>query len=247
MLNCLFRTSVAVVAASLLGAGTASSQSTQVLILPQDDQVVEDVTVAGTQERDLPSGLSRLTVPNTQTTYYIVDEVDAARGNLFNVFADIWRNDSDISIGYDQYRSEFIHLRIRNEVRDMRYIKVEPALLFQVSAFFRDGGYPNGAGSIEFLEYQRPISNCPELDAAIERMERRLQESVSPIYVPLESEEVVVDGINYQLRLRMGRALQGTFEVGENSGPLFDEVHSIMVAVRECSTDLEPEVRTREL
>ena len=205
---------VAVLAGSLLGAGSAGGQESQALFLPRDGQRIDEMTVTGTRERRLPSGLTRLTVPDSATTYYVIDEVNAARGDLFDAFADISRNDSDISIGYDQLRSDFVHLRIRESARDVRHIRMEPALLFQLSEFFRAGGYANGPGSIKFVEYQSPIADCPGLDAAIDRMEALLLDSVSNIGAPLEPADVlVVDGIGY----RMTRAAGLSSDISDRS------------------------------
>ena len=191
----------------------------------------------------LPAGLSRLRVPNSDTTYYVVDEKGAWRGRVREAFADIYRNDSDISIGTDQIRSEFIHLRLRADMLDVRYFQVEPGLLFQISDFFRAGGFANGSGSVEYLEYMFPISSCSGLGTAIDRLEELLRESVSRIG-PVPFDTVSVDGLSYGLRVRLGR-LMGSFGVDQNNDLLFDAVHSIRIAVRECSMAIEPQFRTR--
>jgi hypothetical protein len=104
-------------------------------------------------------------------------------------------------------------------------------------------------GSVEYLEYRIPITNCPEISAPISRMAIALEEAASSIGTrpaAAELEEIVVDGPYYQLTTRMSRLLVGHFGVGVNAGPLFDAVHSIMLTVRECSEALVPEVRTSD-
>lgn len=227
--------------------GVAEAQETEVLFLPQDSQLVDEITIPGTRETTLSAGLSRLAIPGSETNYYVINEVAALRARLREALSNIWQNDSDISIAYDQYRSDFIHLRLGEGTRDARYFTVEPTLLFQVSEFFREGGFANGSRSVELLEYQVPIRNCSGLGPSIQRVEALLQDAVSRIDVrPEPLEIVIVDGIGYQLQVRMGHALEGRFNVGENSGPLFDAVRSVRMAVRECSMAVEPELRTHD-
>ena len=234
---------LAVLAIALVGAGPTRGQEKEALFLPQDEQAVDELTVRGTSEMPLPAGLSRLRVPNSDRTYYVVDEMRAWRSHLHEAFADIYRNGSDISIGTDRIRSEFIHLRLRGDMLDVRYFQVEPGLLFQISDFFRAGGFANGSGSVEYLEHMFPISSCSGLGAAIERLEVSLRESVSRIGpVPLDT--VSVDGLSYGLRVRLGR-LMGSFGVDQNNDLMFDVVHSIRMTVRECSMAIEPQFRTR--
>lgn len=59
-----------------------------------------------------------------------------------------------------------------------------------------------------------------------------------------EPETIVVDGAYYWLTVRMAALLEGQFGVGANAGPLFEAVHLFALALRECRTGLEPQVRT---
>lgn len=238
-------------AISLLVPDAAAGQEKQVFFLPRDSQLRDDLTIVGLSERRLPAGLSRLTVPDSDTTYYVIDEVAALQRDVYTALSDIYRNDSDISIGTDQLRTDVIHLRIREETRDARYLRVDPALLFQTNEFFRAGGYSRATESIEVLEYQFPIDSCSGLDAAIERIEALLQDSVSSIVPrepmrPGEVRTVSVDGAQYSLNVRLGLGLHGSFGVSQNNGALFDAVRSIRTAVHECSMALEPEVKAHD-
>ena len=227
-------------------------QDKQALFLPRDSQLRDELSVAGLRELRLPSGLSRLIVPDSDTTYYVIDEVAASQKDIYSALSDIYQNDSDISIGTDQLRTDVIHLRVREETRDVRYVVVEPALLFQVNDFFTAGGYSRAGESMEVLEYQFPIDSCSELNAAIERMEALLRDSVSSIVPrePMRAGEVgtvSVDGAQYTLNVRLGLGLRGSFGVSQNNGVLFEAVRSIRTAVRECSMPLEPEVRAHDV
>ena len=68
-------------------------------------------------------------------------------------------------------------MRLGEGTRDARYFTVEPTLLFQVSEFFREGGFANGSRSVELLEYQVPIRNCSGLGPSIQRVEALLQDT----------------------------------------------------------------------
>jgi hypothetical protein len=237
----------------LIGIRVGIGQEKEALFLPQDAQLLDERTVRGTTEYPLQPGLSRMTFPDSDITYYVINEVAALQGRLSDQLSDIWRNDSDISIRYDLYRSEFVHLRLRSENPDVRYFRVERALLFQLYEYFDAGGYANGGGSIDFLEYRMPIDACPGLDAAIRDMLVVLQSSTSSIgsqseSVPSDESDVfVTDAISYQLRARMGKTLEGRFSVSENNGrSLYDPVRAIMVAIRECSSEVEPESRRHD-
>jgi hypothetical protein len=182
-------------------------------------------------------------------TYYVIDQVAALRGWISEALADVWRNDSDLSIRFDLLGGEFIHLRRADDGPEVRYFRFEDWLQIQLSEFFESGAHANDGGSVEFLEYGIPIASCPELGANVSRMETALEESVRSIGTrPAEAEveEIIVDGPYYQLTARMDRLLEGRFGVGANAGPLFDAVHSIMLKVRECTRTLEPVVRVSD-
>lgn len=235
---------VAVAAIALLSSGATEAQEKEALFLPQDAQRIDDMTIRGTSERYLSMGLSRLKIPGSETIYYVVNEETAWQSDLREGFADIYRNDSDISIGTDQLSTEFVHLRIRADTMDARLFKVEPALGVQLWEFFRAGGFSGGGGSVDYLEYLFPISSCSGLGEAVERLEALLQESASTIG-PVPFDTVRVDGLQYALRVRLGR-LMGSFNINQDNGSLFDAVRSIKMTVRECSMSVQPEEKTRD-
>jgi len=123
----------------------------------------------------------------------------------------------------------------------------------QLHRYFEAGGYANGGGSIDYLEYRIPIDSCLGLDSAIEDMQATLLSYASsigsepPSAPSTDSDEFVVDGISYTLRVRMGRTLEARFSAGENDGrALYDPAHGIMTTVRECSRLIDSEPRQQE-
>jgi hypothetical protein len=227
-------------------------QGKEAPFLPQDAQLIAERNVGGSTEYDLQPGLSRMAFPDSDAIYYVINEVAAMQSRLSDRLADIGRNNSDISIRFDIFRNEFVHFRLRLGVPDVRYFKVENPLLVQLSEYFEAGGYANGGGTIAYLEYQMPIAACPGLDAAIQYMQAVLRTAVNNIgsQPKLRSEgfEVfVTDATWYQLRIRMGRDLEGRFSVSENDGrSLYDPVHAIMMNIRACSSNFEPESRKHD-
>jgi hypothetical protein len=182
-------------------------------------------------------------------TYYVIDQVAALRGWISEALADVWRNDSDLSIRFDLLGGEFIHLRLTDDGPEVRYFRFGDWLQIQLSEFFESGADANDGGSVEFLEYGIPIASCPELGTNIGRVEAALEESVGSIGTrpaQAEVEEIIVDGPYYQSTARMNRFVEGSFGVGANAGSLFDAVHSIMLKARECARTLEPAVRVSD-
>jgi len=228
----------------LIVAG-AQGQELETLILPDDEQAFDRLQVPGSAETTGLSGLSRMSVPNSTTTYYIIRQRDAMRNLISERLADIYRNDSDISIRFDQLGGEFIHIKFDEGRTEIRYFRFEDWLRIQLNEFLESGGSFNGGGSVEFLDYRIPLRACRELDNHISQIETNLQESVSNIGARSVITEFVVDGPYYQLSTRMNRLL-GQFGVGGNVGPMFDAVHSTMLTVRECSRALEPNVGTMD-
>lgn len=227
-------------------------QGTEAIFLPQDAQQIDERDVRGSTEYPLQPGLSRMAFPDSDTVYYVINEVAALQARLSDQFADLGRNGSDFNVRYDIFRSEFMHFRLRSDSPDVRYLKVERPLLVQLNEYFEAGGYASGEGSIDYLEYQMPIEVCPGLSAAIQDMQAVLQSAAnsisSPSPLPSEESDVFFTGaISYQLRIRMGRDLVGRFSVSVNNGrTLHDRVHAIMLNIRDCSSNFEPESRKHD-
>lgn len=241
------------VAMQLLIAGGGAAQEKDALFLPRDLELLDEKTVVGTVETPLEPGLSRIAFPGSTTTFYVIDEAAVLRAKLADRLSDIGNNDSDISIRYDTYRSEFVHLRLRAGLRDARLLRVEGSLGLQLHGYFEAGGYANGRGAVDYVEYGMPVDSCPGLGPAIEDMLATLQSYASsigtePPSAPTRvSDEFITDAISYALRVRMGRTLEARFSASENSGrALYDPAHAIMTAVRQCRRLTVPEPRRLE-
>lgn len=237
------------IVAHLLASAAAQGQDAEVLLLPEERSIVDSLTRAGTVQWSGLAGLSRVAFTDVNETYYVIDQVAALRGSISKVLADVWRNDSDLSIRFDSLGGEFIHLRLTDDEPEVRYFRFVAWLHMQLSEFFESGAHANDGGSVEFLEYGIPNASCPELGTNIDRLEAALEESVGSIGTRparAEVEEIIVDGPYYQLTARMNGVAEGSFGVGANAGSLFDAVHSIMLKVRECARTLEPAARVSD-
>src|SRR5690606_30309582 len=148
--------------------------------------------------------------------------------------------DSDISIQYDTYRSEFVHLRFRAGTRDARFFHFEKSLRLQVHEYITSGGHAEGGISVDYLEYGLPIDACPDLNLGVQNLQAILQSYAASIGREPDrtppNDEFVVDGVSYNLRARIGRSLAARLSVDENGDrSLFDAARAIMVGIQQCS------------
>ena len=143
--------------AHLLAATVAQAQDAEALSLPKEQSIVDSLTRAGTVQWSGLAGLSRMEFTDVDETYYVIDQVGALRGWISEALANVWRNDSDLSIRYDLLGGEFIHLRLADDGPEVRYFRFENWLQIQLSEFFESGAHANDGGSVEFLEYRIPI------------------------------------------------------------------------------------------
>jgi hypothetical protein len=216
--------------------------------LPSDEQLIEDMTVDGMTETRRLWGLSKIELPNSDTTYYVVDQRAAFTTRISDAIAAVGRNDSDISIHSAFPGPEFVHLSFSGETSSVLYSVFQNRLFTQLSEFFDAGGFANGGGRVEYLEYQVPVDGCPGLRTRMDNLKSGLELAVRSIGSRSETRTMVIDGASYNLHVRLGGGLRGSFGVGPNNGPIFETVRSIVLTVRECQMQLalEPILRTRE-
>ena len=244
-----YRALLILIATCPFGAGVAVSQDRTALFLPRDQQTLDDLIVTGTGWTDDLAGITRMVVPNSDITYYLVDEVTALQGEISDSLSNVLRNQSDIGIRFGTFGDEFAQLLFDGERFSLRSIKFDEALPIQLRRFFEEGGFANGQRSVEYLEYRISSGVCPTLDASVARMRAVLRNSMNGIGDPLKEDEVqsfTVDGAYYWLDVRMARLLVAKIGVGANAGPLFEAVHSFSQTLRECRVTIEPQVRASD-
>ena len=95
-----------------LNSMTASAQEVEVLLLPENTEREEELGRVGTRRNDYEFGLSRISNRDTNTTYIVVDLQEYLHDQITDQLANIYLNDSDISIRKEWIRGEFIHLRV---------------------------------------------------------------------------------------------------------------------------------------
>jgi hypothetical protein len=194
----------------------------------------------GTREYFGLAGLSLVKEPNSSKAYYVIDRRTVARRI---VMENLGRMPSRgvFSIVQDQgLQSRVVHLELDgSDSIVIRDIVFDDRLLSQVYEEMAIKSLDsNSASSFEYVEYRFLGSECENLTNSISRMDSAIRDAVANIGVkpPLktgEVEEVIVDGIVYSVQVRM-QELPGTFNVGENSGPLFEATQSTLVKVQDC-------------
>src|SRR5690606_25058682 len=197
----------------LISAEAAVSQETEVLLLPQDQERLDELTVVGSTWTPGLDGLASMTVPSSSSTIYVVDQVAALQGEISAALGSLWRNDSDISIRFGAFGDEFAHLRPAAEGVELRYFRFEDDLRQQLRAFVEEG-FVGRDRAVNYLEYGISSGVCAELDATAKRVLSTLSTSMSDIGRRPEAGEpniIVVDGAYYWVAVRMGGLLEGQF------------------------------------
>ena len=167
---------VALGAIHLLSSSAAESQENETLLLPEDQRAVDDIIVRGTRTTAAMWGVSRMTVPGSDTAYYVMDQVTAYRGRIADQLANVQLNDSDVSIHYGPLQDEFVHLRVDGESPELAYFRFEGSLVGQLTEFFLGGGFSSGSGSVDYEAYQLRLGDCAGLEAAAAELRAALRE-----------------------------------------------------------------------
>jgi hypothetical protein len=229
------------------------SRDVEALLLPDDQPRREALDARGAAEADLGNGLSTLELPDSTTTYYVINRQEVLRGRIAARFADVWAHDSDIAISSPPLYREFVHLKLSSaEPPEAVLLELDPALLFQVAEFVKSSPGASSGGAVAFREYRISLARCNGLAARVEALTAALRDTAGSIgRRPKDSgtvgagelEEIIVDGKGYQLRYRFGRYLDGSVGVNQNDPQLFNPVDAVLQAILKCAERRESELR----
>ena len=226
---------------SLLPASCVSQVESPVLLLPQEKEGYESLMRAGTREYFGLGGLSLVKPPNSSNAYYVIDRRTAARKLVMDNLA-IMPARGFISIVQDQgLTSRVVHLELNDsDSIAVRVLFFNQSLLSQVYEEMANKSLDSGRASVfEYIEYSFLGSECEKLSDSLSLIDSALQIAAATIGVkpqlePGEVEEVILGGAGYSVQVRM-QELIGTFNVGGNSGALFEAVRSTLANVQDCT------------
>lgn len=205
------------------------------ILLPDQQDVIKSKGGL-TPVFDFRIGLGKITRPNSDTTYFVLDRQNAIKHRIADRLASLRRYDSDISIYFDFIKGDFTHIRLGDsDSPRITYVTGDPWLWMQLSEMLHQGKLPlNSPGQLRMLKYDFAANACEKLSDAISSMVTAIQDATQQIgWRSPPKNKIWVDGASYDLRVRLKGATARLW-VGVNDDPIFSAVSDTVALVRKC-------------